>query len=255
MGADRTETPTVDAQALFDVALDAIISITPEGRIVQFNASAERTFGHRREDVVGRRLSELIIPPHLREAHERGIARIAAGGPSTLAGGRLELPALRADGHELLVELTITPPQRETGVITAFLRDVTELRRTETALRVSEQDLRQIFDQAPTGMALVGVHEATMGTLLKVNAAMCALVGRDESELLGTHIAAVTHPDDVATFTAVLADTLAGNRSGYEVEKRFVRPDGTAVWAQINATLVRDAAGAPSHVIGLVQDV
>ena len=255
MGADRTETPTVDAQALFDVALDAIISITPEGRIVQFNASAERTFGHRREDVVGRRLSELIIPLHLREAHERGIARIAAGGPSTVAGGRLELPALHADGHELLVELTITPPQRETGVITAFLRDVTELRRTETALRVSEQDLRQIFDQAPTGMALVGVHEATMGTLLKVNAAMCALVGRDEPELLGTHVAAVTHPDDVAAFTAVLADTLAGNRPGYEVEKRFVRPDGTVVWAQINATLVRDAAGAPLHVIGLVQDV
>ncbi len=118
--------------AILETALDCIITMDHEGKVVEFNPAAEATFRYRREQVIGRELADLIIPPPLRGRHRQGMAHYLATGEGPVLGKRLELPAQRADGTEFAVELAITristdgPP-----LFTAYLRDITEQKRAE----------------------------------------------------------------------------------------------------------------------------
>jgi PAS domain S-box-containing protein len=118
--------------AVIDAALDCIITIDANGAILEFNPAAVRTFGFPREQVVGRELAEVIIPPALREQHRHALRRTVETGETRILGRRLEMPAQRADGTELTVELAIT--RIATGprpVFTAHLRDISDRKRIE----------------------------------------------------------------------------------------------------------------------------
>ncbi len=130
--------------ALLRSALDAIVTIDAEGRVLEFNPAAERMFGHAREEMLGVSMAERIVPPAMRDAHHQGMQRYLSTGHGPVLNQRLELSALRADGEEFPVELTITP-DRVAGVpvFTAYLRDLTERRRAEEALRQTELQLRE----------------------------------------------------------------------------------------------------------------
>lgn len=119
-------------RAILDSALDCIITMDAEGRVREFNPAAERVFGYRRDEAVGRELAELIVPPPLRERHRQGLAHYLKTGEGPVLGRRIEIAAVRADGCEILVELAITAI-RIAGVpmFTAYLRDITERVRTE----------------------------------------------------------------------------------------------------------------------------
>jgi len=117
-------------------ALDAVITIDIQGRITSWNPQAERLFGWAQAEVLGRLLSETIIPPTYREAHERGLARFRATGEGPVLGRRIELTALHRNGTEFPVELAITPMRSgKTVLFSAFLRDITEAKRAEEARR------------------------------------------------------------------------------------------------------------------------
>jgi diguanylate cyclase (GGDEF)-like protein/PAS domain S-box-containing protein len=156
-GSLRAATAEARRLAMLDSALDAIITIDASGRILEFNAAAEQVFGHARADVEGRLLSDVIIPPHLREAHERGFARHLATGEARTLGRRMALAAVRSDGTEFPVELTITRAEVDGEVLfTGYLRDLTEmsearesLERATAALEASERNLRTIVASAP----------------------------------------------------------------------------------------------------------
>src|SRR5205823_898758 len=94
--------------AIVNSALDAVVSINPQGQITEFNPTAEKTFGRRRDDVLGKDLAGLIIPHSLREQHRRGLERYLSTGTGAMLGKRVELTAMRADGKEFPVELAIT---------------------------------------------------------------------------------------------------------------------------------------------------
>src|ERR1700682_1576393 len=94
--------------AVLDSALDCIITMNADGRVIEFNAAAERTFGYTKADAIGRALTDLIIPPPLRDAHRAGLARYLATGEGPLIGKLIEITAVRSDGTEILVELAVT---------------------------------------------------------------------------------------------------------------------------------------------------
>lgn len=136
----RTEQGMRDSEArksaILVSGLDCIITMDHRGRILEFNPAAERTFGYRHEDVIGRELAELIVPPALREQHRRGLAHYNNTGQGPVIGQRIEITAVRAGGTEFPVELAITriaiegPP-----VFTAYLRDITQRKEAEAALQ------------------------------------------------------------------------------------------------------------------------
>jgi PAS domain S-box-containing protein len=121
--------------AILDSAFDCIITIDHEGKILEFNKAAERTFGYRKEQVLQQLLGDFLVPPSLRHAHREGMQRYLATGSGPIMGKRIEINALRADGTEFLVELAITAVDlNDAPRFTACVRDITERKRVEAAL-------------------------------------------------------------------------------------------------------------------------
>jgi len=137
-------------RAILDAALDCVVTIDHESGVVEWNPAAERTFGHLRETALGRDMSDLIIPPELREAHRRGLAHYLACGEGPMLGRRVEVEALRADGSRFPAELAITPTSVESRTLfTAHLRDITQRRAADAALAASEAHFHAVADNIP----------------------------------------------------------------------------------------------------------
>ena len=137
-------------RAILDSALDCIITMDHHGRVVVFNPAAEKTFGYPREKAIGQLLSELIIPPLLRERHQKGLSRYLAIGETQVLGKRLEMTAMRSDGSEFPAELAITRiGSQEPPMFTGFIRDITERRFSDEAIRASEQRFSSFMDNVP----------------------------------------------------------------------------------------------------------
>jgi two-component system, LuxR family, sensor kinase FixL len=129
---------------ILDSSLDAVVTIDEAGRVTGWNPQATSTFGWTRDDVVGKEMAELIIPERYREAHRRGLRNFLSTGEGPLLNRRLELAAIRKDGTEIPVELTISPlslPDRYE--FSAFIRDITERKATEEQIRHYASELER----------------------------------------------------------------------------------------------------------------
>ncbi|MGZ5121682.1 MAG: PAS domain S-box protein [Burkholderiales bacterium] len=130
--------------AILETALDCVISITSDSRIVDWNAAAERTFGYAREEVLGQPMPELIIPPEHRQRHYQGLARYLSTGRSRLLGKRIEIEALRRDGSCFPVELAITATSmRGEPYFTAYVRDITVRKGYERDLAAAKDEAEE----------------------------------------------------------------------------------------------------------------
>ncbi|GEM_PF-578729 len=140
-------------ESILESANDAFISIDEKGRIISWNRQAERIFGWARNDVKGKLLADVIIPRQFREAHTRGLKHFLETKEGPVLGKTVELTALHRESREFPVELTIWPIQTKQGYhFNAFLRDITERKKTEDQLKSTyvdlegrEKSLRQMF--------------------------------------------------------------------------------------------------------------
>ena len=134
-------------RATLEAALDAVLTMDHNGRITGWNHAAETTFGYRAEEVIGREMADTIVPPSLRAAHRKGLARFLETEHPVILDRRLELTGMHKNGTEFPVELTITrislpgPP-----LFTGYLRDITDRKRVEAELRASRARLVEIAD-------------------------------------------------------------------------------------------------------------
>src|SRR5262245_55226014 len=118
--------------AILEAALDSIITIDAGGRIVELNATAEKTFGYTRAEMLGQLLADLIIPPAQRDRHRRGLEHYLATGAAPVLGRRIEMTARRSDGTEFPVELAVTRIQSDgPPLFTGHLRDISARKRAE----------------------------------------------------------------------------------------------------------------------------
>jgi PAS domain S-box-containing protein len=126
--------------AIFNTALDCIVTIDQHSRILEFNPAAEETFGYRRDEIVGRPMPETMMPERYREAHYRGVRHYLETGEAPVLGHRLELTGLRRDGTEFPVELAINRiPMDGPPIFKAFLRDITARKQAEEDLREAKE--------------------------------------------------------------------------------------------------------------------
>ncbi|MGL5064167.1 MAG: PAS domain S-box protein [Microcoleus sp.] len=128
--------------------------------------------------------------------------------------------------------------------------ELSDRQRAQEALRESEERLRNAFDDAAIGMALV----APYGRWLQVNRSLCAILGYSEQELLAMNFQAIAHPDDLDTDLSQARQLLAGKIRTYQIEKRYFHKLGRIVWILLSVSLIRDAKGKPLF-IAQIQDI
>ena len=134
-------------RAMLEAALDAVVTMDHEGRVIGWNRAAEATFGYAASEAMGREMAELIVPPALRHLHRRGLARFRETERPVILDRRLEITGMRRDGSEFPVELTITRiPLPGPPTFTGYLRDITERTRAERELRASRARLVEVAD-------------------------------------------------------------------------------------------------------------
>jgi two-component system cell cycle sensor histidine kinase/response regulator CckA len=247
---DAVRSEEARKRAIVESALDGIVTMDHTGRIVEFNPAAERTFGHRAADVVGRELAEVLVPERLRERHRAAVARYLDGHESGVVGRRLELPALHADGHELPVEVAIArvnlpgPP-----LFSGYIRDISQRRKAEDALEGSRAMLAAIIDGTPDAVFV----KDRDGRYLLINESGARALGRTVDEVIGR--------DDHELMEAEAAADIVGRdravmESGETVvaEERVDVGDQTAVFLATKAAY-RDASGDVVGLIGIAHDV
>jgi PAS domain S-box-containing protein len=141
-GDERMRLSEERTQAIIETASDAFVAMDANGIVIGWNRQAESTFGWTRSEVVGQRLSDMIIPAQHRVAHERDMRHFAATGVGPVLNTRIEITALRRDGEEFPVELAIWPVNAGgTYTFNAFIRDISERVRAEASIRALNAEL------------------------------------------------------------------------------------------------------------------
>lgn len=147
---------------------ESVITMDSEGRVLSLNPAAERCFGVRAEDVIGRDMGEIFVPESLREYHRKGLARYLETGVTTVLDRRVELSALRADGTEFPSELFITRLQVPGPPIFAgFIRDLEERRRVEQGLRESRSRIAEAAEEERREL-VTGLRELELDAVIEL---------------------------------------------------------------------------------------
>jgi len=235
-------------RATVEAALDAVIGMDSAGNIVEFNAAAERCFGHRRDDVVGKPLADLIIPQRHRSRHVAGMERYLRTGAGPFLGQRVEVEALRADGSEFPAELAIGVAQsREGPIFIGYLRDITERRRAEEQLRASEEQYRVIFDGSADAVALWDKDVR----IVDVNAAFTTIYRYTREEVIGASYSDSIPSDAVEKRLEVFRRALAGEPG--QLETVGAKGDGEQFDVELRFLPI-DYRGEP-HVLVIGRDI
>ncbi len=256
IGEQRSSTRALELSearktAMFESALDCVITMDHLGTIVEFNAAAERTFGHSREAAVGSELADLIVPPQYREAHRKGMARYLSTGHGPVLNKRLELSAMRADGTEFPCELTVTRvPMDGAPLFTAYLRDISERRRAEETLRLSEAFNRVVIESSPDCLQVLD----TEGHLIRMNANGLKQMEMDDFEQFKGKAWCDLWPQiDRQT---VLDAVESARQSGIG---RFLRAcptaKGTTKWWDVSVAPIRDVSQTITGFVSVSRDI
>jgi PAS domain S-box-containing protein len=232
------------AKDLFDQASDSIFIADLDGRYTEVNATACKMLGYRREELIGKSIVDLIPP--------EDVPRLAAERDYLLSAGTVQVSEwtlLRKDGTPIPVEVSarILPD----GRWQAFVRDISKRKRIERALQESEERFRLTIDEAPIGMALVALD----GRFVRVNRALCEIVGYSSDELTGLTFQAITHPDDLDGDLALAGQLARGEIPRYQLEKRYIRKDGTIVDSLLSVSILRSRESAPRYYIVQIEDI
>jgi diguanylate cyclase (GGDEF)-like protein/PAS domain S-box-containing protein len=237
--------------AVFASLREAVLVCDPEGRIVDVNPAGERLFGYPAADLVGT-FARAIGGLTGAEARVAAIRLHLADNAEWAA----DIPYRRADGARRIGRAQWSAVYEPSGsaVVAGYvgvIRDVTEELLTADLLAEAELRWRLTIDAAPIGIALVALD----GHFLRVNVALCGIVGYSEPDLLGLTFQDITHPDDLAADLDLLGQLLGEQIDQYTMEKRYRHQVGHWVWVRLSVALVWGEGGDPLHYIAQIEDV
>ena len=226
---------------LLDSLPDASFVVDSTGRLVLVNSQTEEMSGHQSGELQGKPI-DTLIPERFQHAHAGHCSDYFARPRARAMGVGLSLSALRKDGTEFPVEISLSPIETNEGTfVLGVIRDISQ----------SEERYRAIFGQVEVGI----VHSNLEGRILNVNPKFCEISGYTREEALALDIHKLTHPGDISSSIEARTDLLTRAHSAYEKEVRLFRRDGTEIWAHITTSLVRGADGRPIHFISVLHDI
>ncbi|MFA4955456.1 MAG: PAS domain S-box protein [Candidatus Methanoperedens sp.] len=245
--------PQADAlfQSLFDFAPDAIIVVNNKGFILQANEQAEKIFGYSKKELIGKPV-DILIPERFKKSHDEHLKEYIQNPRKRFMGDELELYGQRKDGTEFPVDIALSYVSTKDGIIVlSIVRDITEYKRMEEALRVSEEKYRSIFENAAEGIFQTSMD----GRILAANPAFVELLGYNSLQEL---IAGV--PDVRKLYTEpgrrlYLVRKVKEEDSVTDYEGILSRKDGSKIWVSINAHALRDPNDKVVGLKGMIIDI
>ena len=234
-------------ESILELANDLIHSVSADGRILYANQAWRETLGYETADLQDLSIFDVIHPEYI--AHCRDVISRVLAGESV---GLVEVVFVARDGRNVSVEgsLARTVEHNEQAATVGVFRDATRRKVAEEALRESEERYRTSFDQALSGVALVSPG----GQYIRVNRALCSMLGYTEEELLGLNFRDVTVADDIPGIEENIKHVLTNGCDSFQTEKRYIHKDGHFVWALLSVSIIRDAGGRPVHWVAQVVD-
>lgn len=248
MGNVLTQGVFVEYAGLVENSNDLIQVVDMDGCLIYANRMWQETLGFNREELAGLNLFNLLYES-CHDACEDRIRRLLAGEKIP----QFEITYKTSSGAKVITEgsLSLYIENDEIKGIQGFFRDITQRKKTETALWNTEARLQTIFESSVAGIAML----APDGQFLQANPAFCNFLGYSKDELLQLKITDVTHPDDIED-TLRRRNIASANRSRSIVcEKRYLRKDGSTLWTQLSSTWFFDADGNPIYTVPVIQDI
>ncbi len=182
--------------------------------------------------------------------------------PGLREAGSLMMESVRRrkNGTTFAVEVSIRRVLLEREYLLAVARDITVRKQAEEAQReselrfqkVSELRFETVYERSPIGIALI---EIRTGKFVRANPKFCEIVGRSQEELLQIDVRGITHPDDMTRTDQNLRQAVEEQQLGYEIEKRYIRPDGSVRWVNVLAVAMPSQGESRQWQMGLVQDI
>ena len=225
---------------LFDVSPDAIFVTDAEGIIRGANPRAAELFGHTQAELFGQPV-ENLIPQRFRSHHPGHRENYHAHPRARQMGAAMNLFALRKDGSEFPVDIMLKPVETGSGlVVLSFVRDVTEQRAAQEALRRNDLQLRSLVESVREYAIYLLDRD---GHITTWNPGAERIKGYSSDEILGLHFSRFFTQEDVERGRPAALLRLAAERGRVEQEGWRVRKDGSRFWADVSLTAIRDAGG------------
>lgn len=244
---------TLEFHTVVETAGDAIISMKPPGEIYLWNKKAEEMFGYLAEEVIGKDLHSLIVPERYREKAGEGYRAFFQTGTGPIVGKTIEIEAIRKDGTEFPVELTVSAMNiRGEWHATGIVRDIIERKKAEEALRESEERFRLI---AETITEVFWMADIEINKIFYINPAYERIWGRLRQSLYENPRSFIEsiHENDRAR---VLADfELEKTGQPFDHEYRIIQPDGTLRWIWDRGFPIHEPTGEARRYVGIAQDI
>nr|QNO55307.1 protein-glutamate methylesterase/protein-glutamine glutaminase [Methanosarcinales archaeon ANME-1 ERB7] len=231
-------------------AHDAVIMVDDEETISYWNEAAERIFGYTEEDMIGTKLHGAIIPERFREAAVTGFKSFRETGQGAAVGKTLELAANRKDGTELPVELSLSAVKlKDKWNAIGVIRDISERKKDEKALKESEERFRTIFDSAVDGILLVDLDTRRF---YMANNAICQMLGYTVGELTNMGPADIILKEDLPWVMKEL-ERVVGEAISEGSDIPMKRKDGSVIHTNINGARIEFAG--TKYLLAIIRDV
>lgn len=237
-------------RGLLEACPDAVLMTDPKMQIVFASPQAWTLLGvPPDEDLVGSSSRDIVV--------ESDRPRLQANFFNVLAEGlrrSTEYTILRHDGTTVPAEAssaTICGTDGKPKAVMVVLRDTTDRKRAEIALRASEERFRAAFEEAPVGIVMLRPDAA----IVRVNHSFCRMSGYSQEELLGQNICDMTQPDDRDRFDRLWQQMTDGEISSYDLEKRYVGKDTRIFWTRVTTVAIRGPNGSLDYVLGIIEDI
>ncbi len=236
--------------ALINTMMEAVIAIGENDRIFLFNPAAEILFGRKANEIIGKRLDELI-PKEYRKKHRRYIKDFfSVSAPEGAINQIIEIPGLRSGGEEFSMEISLSTGHSDgKNFIVAVARDISSKKQALAALKASEEKYRTLQENLP-----LGIYRSTpQGKILAVNQAFVSILGyKSRFEVLSLSSFDFYLEQK---YREELMARLEKEGAITNFEAQLLRNDGTALWASISVKAVKDEEGTILHLDGIVEDI
>lgn len=245
--AIQTRTALLESETmhrtLFEQASDGIFICDAKGSLLTANKGICKLLGYTLAELMMIRLGDFLVE------NEQGNASIFSLISNHDLVGLTERMLRRKEG--VLLHVEISAKMLSGTRLQAIVRDITKRKRAVESLKFNEERFRKIFEEGPSGIHLVSPSLK----MIRVNRALCRMLGYDEEELIGRNFVDMLHPKDVDVSMKYIVDVLAEKIDSYSLERRYIGKKTNVIWANTSASLIRDSQGEPLYWMGIVENI